>query len=183
MSDQRPESPNETGRENDIFAAPPAKSAGMPVSVWVTAGVVVLAIVVGLVLAGRHRAPAVKGVQPLDAYAADLQLTQLQMSESTSISGGKSTFVDGHIRNVGSATVTGITVQVLFHNEEQMPPQIETLPMSLVRTHEPYVDIEPVSAAPLGPGDEREFRLIFESIPGNWNMQMPEIHIIHVQKK
>jgi hypothetical protein len=79
--------------------------------------------------------------------------------------------------------VTGITVQVLFHNEEQMPPQIETLPMSLVRTHEPYVDIEPVSAAPLGPGDEREFRLIFESIPGNWNMQMPEIHIIHVQKK
>jgi hypothetical protein len=64
-----------------------------------------------------------------------------------------------------------------------MPPQVETLPLSVIRVREPYVDIQPISAAPLKPSDERDFRLIFESIPGNWNTQMPEIHIISVQAK
>ncbi len=68
-------------------------------------------------------------------------------------------------------------------NNEAMPPQIETLPLSLIRTREPYVDTQPVSGAPLKPGDERDFRLIFESLPANWNMQMPEIRIIQVDTK
>ena len=122
-------------------------------------------------------------IQPLAAYAANLPLSQLAMSESTSLSGGKSTFVDGRVQNTGSQTVTGITVQVLFRNEEGMPPQVETLPMSLIRTREPYVDTQAVGAAPLKPGDEQEFRLIFEAIPGNWNMQMPEVHIVRVDTK
>jgi hypothetical protein len=113
----------------------------------------------------------------------NLPLSELAMSESTSLSGGKSTFIDGKVRNAGSATVTGITVQVLFRNEEGMPPQVETLPLTLIRTREPYVDTQPVSAAPLKQGDSREFRLIFESIPANWNMQMPEIHVVRVDLK
>jgi hypothetical protein len=40
-----------------------------------------------------------------------------------------------------------------------------------------------VSAAPLKPGDDREFRLIFEAIPQNWNMQMPEIHVVGVETR
>jgi hypothetical protein len=74
-------------------------------------------------------------------------------------------------------------VQVLFQNEEQMPPQVETVPLTLIRTREPYVDTEPVRVEPLKSGDEREFRLIFESIPANWNMQMPEIRVIKVEKR
>jgi hypothetical protein len=72
---------------------------------------------------------------------------------------------------------------VLFRNEEAMPPQIETLPMALIRTREPYIDTQPIGAAPLRPGDERDFRLIFESIPSNWNNQMPEIRVIEVDTK
>jgi hypothetical protein len=166
-----------------IFTPPPVKEGGMPPSAWMVAGAVVLAIIVGLVLAGRKKAPVITGIQPPAAYAMNLPLTGLAMSESTSLSGGKSTFIDGHIRNAGPATVTGITVQVLFRNEEQMPPQVETLPLALVRTREPYVDTQPVSAAPLKPGEEREFRLIFESIPANWNMQMPDIHVVRVDLK
>jgi hypothetical protein len=166
-----------------ILVSPTERSGGMPLSAWMIAGAVVLAILGALLLAGHRRAPVVTGVQPADAYAADLPLSQLQMSESTSLSGGKSTFIDGHIRNQGSAVVTGVTVQVLFKNEEQMPPQVETVPLTLIRTREPYVDTEPVRAEPLNSGDEREFRLIFESIPANWNMQMPEIRVIKVEKR
>ena len=198
MSDPKPDEkmnrqPEPVEMENDnpategdvpkIFAPPPVKEGGLPLSAWMVAGAVVLAIIVGLVLAGRKKAPVITGIQPPAAYAINLPLTELAMSESTSLSGGKSTFIDGHIRNAGPATITSITVQVLFRNEEQMPPQVETLPLALIRTREPYVDTQPVSAAPLKPGEEREFRLIFESIPQNWNMQMPDIHVVRVDLK
>ena len=62
-------------------------------------------------------------------------------------------------------------------------PQIETLPLTLIRTRQPYIDTQPVSASPLKPGDERDFRLIFESIPENWNMEMPEVRVVEVDTK
>jgi hypothetical protein len=178
-----PSNPPVTGKSDAIFASKPPEGGGIPVVAWGIAGLAVLVVIVVLVMAGRHKAAAPTTIQPLAPYAANLPLSQLAMSESTSLSGGKSTFIDGHIKNTGNQTVTGITVQVLFRNNEAMPPQIETLPLSLIRTREPYVDTQPVSAAPLKPGDERDFRLIFESLPANWNMQMPEIRIIQVDTK
>jgi hypothetical protein len=166
-----------------MFVGKPPEGGGIPVMAWGVAGLAVLVVIVVLVLAGRHKAATPTTIQPPAPYAANLQLSQLAMSESTSLSGGKSTFIDGHIKNTGNQTVTGITVQVLFRNNEAMPPQIETLPLSLIRTREPYVDTQPVSVAPLKSGDERDFRLIFESLPANWNMEMPEIRIIQVDTK
>lgn len=150
---------------------------------WGIAGLAVLVVVAVLVMLGRHKAAAPSTVQPLAAYAANLPISELAMSESTSLSGGKSTFIDGHIKNTGNQSVSGITVQVIFRNDEAMPPQIDTLPLSLIRTREPYIDTQSVSSNPLKPGDERDFRLIFESIPQNWNTQIPEIRIIQVEAK
>jgi Protein of unknown function (DUF2393) len=166
-----------------MFTSNPPEGGGVPVAAWGVAGLVVLVLIAGLIFLGRHKGAPINTVQPLAAYAANLPLTQLAMSESTSLSGGKSTFVDGHVQNTGSQTVTGITVQVLFHNDEAMPPKLETLPLALVRTRQPYVDTQPVSAAPLKPEEGQDFRLIFETIPANWNMQMPEIHVIAVTAK
>lgn len=171
------------GGEPAMFAAPAPKGGGMPLSAWVIAGVVVLAVLAVLVIAGRKKAAPVSGVQPLAAYAGNLPLSGLAMSQSTSLSGGTSTFVDGQVKNTGSQTVSGITVQVLFRNDEGMPPQVETVPLMLIRTREPYVDTQTVGTSPLKPGDEREFRLIFEAIPANWNQQMPEVHVIQVETK
>ena len=53
------------------------------------------------------------------------------------------------------------------------------MPLTLIRTKDPYIDTQPVSANPLKPGDDREFRLTFETIPDNWNTQMPEVRVIH----
>jgi hypothetical protein len=172
-----------SAKNDAIFASKRPEGGGIPAMAWGIAGLAVLVVVVFLVLAGRHKAATPTTIQALAPYAANLPISQLAMSESTSLSGGKSTFIDGHIKNTGSQTVTGVTVQVLFRNEEAMPPQIVTMPLSLIRTREPYIDTQQVSAAPLKPGDERDFRLIFESLPPNWNMQMPEIHIIQVNTK
>jgi Protein of unknown function (DUF2393) len=178
-----PVSPPAAPKNDTMFATKTPEGSGIPPMAWGAAGLAVLVVIVFLVLAGRHKAAAPATIQPLSPYAATLQLSQLAMSESTSLSGGKSTFIDGHIKNTGNQTVAGITVQVIFRNNEAMPPQIETLPLSLIRTREPYVDTQPVSGAPLKSGDERDFRLIFESLPANWNMQMPEIRIIQVDTK
>ena len=152
---------------------------------WVIAGVVILTVVAGTLLLthGRQKSSVATGPQPPDPYAQSLTMSDLAMSESESLSGGKSTFIDGHIKNTGQKTVDGITLQVLFRNAEGMPPGVETVPLTLVRTRQPYVDTQPVSAAPLKPGDEREFRLIFETIPLNWNQQMPEIRPVRVSSR
>ena len=172
-----------TAKNDAIFASKPPEGGGIPIMAWGVAGFAVLVVILVLVLGGRHKAATPATIQPLAPYASNLPLSQLAMSESTSLSGGKSTFIDGHIQNTGNQTVIGITVQVLFRNNEAMPPQIETMPLSLIRTRQPYIDTQPVSSAPLKPGDERDFRLIFESLPPNWNMQMPEVRIIQVDTK
>ena len=138
-------------------------------------------LVAATLLFTHHKAgPPANTVLLPAAYAANLPISGIVMSESTSLSGGKSTFIDGHIRNAGGQTVNAATVQVLFANDEAMPPQVETAPLTLIRTRQPYVDIEPVSAAPIAPGEDREFRLIFEDVSENWNQQLPEIHVVKV---
>jgi hypothetical protein len=77
--------------------------------------------------------------------------------------------------------VSGIAVQVLFRNAAQEVAQNETQPMKLIRTRDPYVDLQPVSAAPLKPGDERDFRLIFDAVTPDWDGAYPQLRILRVQ--
>ncbi len=170
--------------EGPVFGGSQPRASEQSYVPWIIAGVVIVGLLAFLAVLGRgHGAANPNRLLPLDAHAGDLALSGVAMSESTSLSGGKSTFIDGQIRNIGSQTISGVGMQVLFGNDEGMPPQIETVPLMLIRTHEPYVDTEPVSADPLKPGDQREFRLTFESLPGNWNQQLPEIHVTRVSQR
>lgn len=117
---------------------------------------------------------------PTDRYAADLQISDLKMSEANNFVGGKQTYIDGEIRNAGAKTVTGITVQILFRNFAREVAQNETQELKLIRMREPYVDVGAISDAPIKPGTEREFRLIFDSIKPDWDGAYPEIRILHV---
>jgi hypothetical protein len=105
------------------------------------------------------------------------------MSEATSFSGAKVTYIDGQLANTGDKTLTAITVQVGFHSDVGQFAQRVALPLSFIRTRQPYVDTEPVSAAPIEPGQTRDFRLIFDTVPPDWNLQFPEIRVISVRAK
>jgi hypothetical protein len=148
----------------------------------IAAGVVLVVLVLLFVFVGRGKSgtAAVPATTAADPYAASLPIGNLAMSESSNLAGGKVTYVDGHIANKGGSTVTGIAVQVLFRNPAHEIAQNETLPLNLIRMREPYIDVEPVSAAPLKPGDERDFRLIFDSVSPDWDGAYPEIRILHV---
>jgi hypothetical protein len=146
--------------------------------------VVVVASVAVLVL--EHNKPKAT-VTPIsaapDVYAANLPITGLAMSESSNLAGGKVTYLDGHVANIGDRTVTGITVQILFRTYAHEVAQNETQPLKFIRIREPYIDLEPVSAAPLGPGEEHAFRLIFDAVNRDWDGAYPEIRVLHVDTK
>jgi hypothetical protein len=151
---------------------------------WLIAGAVVILGLAALVFFTGRRStkPQVEGstLVPADAYAASLPITDLQMSEASNFAGGKVTYIDGNIANTGSRTISGATVQVVFRNELGEVSQKETTALNLIRTREPYVDTQPVSASPLKPGDKREFRLIFDHVTLDWNQQYPELTIIDI---
>jgi len=150
------------------------------------AAAVVLVVAAVVVFSMEHRKTGA-GVTPisapLDGYAGSLSITRLAMSESENLSGGKVTYIDGHIANTGSRTVSGITVQVLFRDYVHEVAQNETQPLKFIRMRSPYIDVEPVSAAPLKPGGEQDFRLIFDAVKPDWDGAYPEIRIIRVETK
>ena len=170
------------------FLSPDKKSASEPraIAPWIIAGIVVL-LVLGIFLARSHHGPPPNpggaGLAPADPYAANLPISNLKMSEASSVAGGKATYVDGMIANHGNQTVTGVTVQVAFRDFTNQIVQKETMTLNLIRTHQPYIDTEPVSAAPIAPGESREFRLIFDHVAEGWNQNYPEIRVIEVKFK
>jgi hypothetical protein len=167
-----------------IFGSQPEERASYPILAWGVAALIVLVVAGAFLYLGRKKPSAApSSLQPPDAYAASLPMSQFAMSESTNLSGGKLTYLDGHVSNAGSRTVAGVTVQVVFQNDEAMAPQIYTVPLTLIRMKEPYIDTEAVSADPLKPGDDREFRLTFETVPANWNTQMPAVRVIQTELK
>ncbi len=188
MADPNQPVPSSTPRpgSGELFGEPAREARSFPTVAVGIAALAVLVLVAVLIWAGKRHGTGAESpdtLRPAAAYASSLKLTGLAMSESSSFSGGKSTFIDGHVTNAGSGTVTGITAQVLFASDGGGAPQLETVPMNLVRTRKPYLDTEPVSAAPLAPGAGADFRLIFEGIRPEWNQQMPEIHLVDVETK
>jgi hypothetical protein len=171
----------------DLSGQTPREREGRSYLPWIIAGgVIIVAVVLLFVFSSPKPQPANPGgagLAPPDPYAASLPVTGLQMSESANFAGGKVTYVDGHIANKGDKTVTGITVQLAFRDVGNQLVQKETQPLMLVRTREPYVDTQPVSANPLKPGDERDFRIILDSVAQDWNGQYPEVRVIQVAGK
>jgi len=166
-----------------VRPSPPAERSWLPVAI---AAAIVFVVAGGLVLVfehGKSEPPFTPISAAADPYAANLAISQLSMSESSNLAGGKVTYLDGHIANQGSRTVIGITVQVLFRDSAHKVAQNETQPMRIIRTRDPYIDVEPLSAAPLKPGGAEDFRLIFDTVAQDWDGAFPEIRVIHVETK
>ena len=164
-----------------ISSTPSRERNWLPLVIAAAAVLVVGAVVVLVMERGRPTATVAPVSAPADPYAASLPIANLQMSESGNLAGGKVTYLDGHIANKGDRTVTAISMQVLFRNAAQEVAQNETQQLKIIRTRDPYVDLQPVSAAPLKPGDERDFRLIFDRVTPDWDGAYPQLRILHVQ--
>ena len=166
-----------------MFQEPARAARGLPAAAIAAAGVAILLAVALLLLLGRRHTPAgaLGGAATASAaYAPKLILSDVVMSESTSFSGGKETFLDGRITNSGPSIVSGATVEVTFPTDAGGTPQQETVPVTLIRTRQPYIDTEPMTAAPLAPAASAEFRLTFDDVRPDWNQSTPAIRVTAV---
>jgi hypothetical protein len=165
-----------SGAADPLFQEP-RQERSFPAAAVAIAAIVVVIVVAGLLLMSRHRTPAGSA-----AYAASLELTNLEVSQSESLSGGRSTYLDGRIVNHGSQTVTGVTVQATFAADGGQP-QTLSAPVAVIRSRQPYVDTETLSEAPLAPGAQADFRLIFEGVSDSWDQKTPALQITEVSTR
>ena len=120
MTNPDQQSPPAPNSQPTLFAGPPPEPSGRGKLIIAAAIACVVVLVASLFyLRGSHTAApaAPNAILQADPYAKNLSFTQLAMSQSTSLSGGTSTFIDGHIKNSGPDTVTGVTMQVFFRND------------------------------------------------------------------
>jgi hypothetical protein len=166
-----------TQKSSSMFAESTPVRAFPTTAVAIAAAAVVILAALLIVLGRRPAAPPAGTILPAAAYASNLIFSGVHMSDATNGSGGHIIYVDGHIANHGSSTVTSATVQVAFANDVNMPAQVETTPLNIVYMREPYVDTRPVNAAPLAPNAQADFRLIFDDVNDSWNQQLPQIRV------
>ena len=141
---------------------------------WIVAGVAILLSGGAALLLGTHHAPVGSSA---GGYATQLVFSNVRLSQTSNFAGDQLTYVDGTLSNRGNRTVTAVTVRVLFASSTGDPPQAEQVALHLIRRRQPFVETEPVSAAPLTPGSAHHFRLTFDHISPAWNRHIPALTI------
>jgi len=163
--------------EQNFLTGQPRQQEERSFAPFIVAGVVVLVIVGALVFLSARTRKTTASTTP-DPYASQLTLSDIALSQSSNIAGSQITYVDGTITNHGNRTVDAVGVETIFHGGTY--PQAQQTNLSLIRTRDPYIDIEPVSADPLKPGDSRPFRLIFDHVTPEWDQQPPAIRVMQL---
>jgi hypothetical protein len=135
--------------------------------------IVVLIIGAGLAFAIRKTQPtgiaAAKNLpfgQAEQAYAPHIQFQGIQMAHSTNFLNQEFTFVAGTTVNTGDRAIVGLQISVEFHDQFNQ---------TILRDTE---IILPPTAAAIPAGQMRDFQVILERIPSDWNRQYPSIRVI-----
>jgi hypothetical protein len=134
--------------------------------------VVVLILCGGLALVMRKSQPtgiAAATTLPFgpqeQAYAPRIQFQGIQMAHSTNFLNQEFTFVAGTIVNQGDKAIAGLQVTIEFHDQFNQ---------TILRDSE--ILLQPTAPSILG-GQQRDFQVILERIPSDWNRQYPSIHV------
>lgn len=137
------------------------------------AGVVVVLIVAGLIALAieKSKPTGIAAAKNLpfgpqeQTYAPKIQFTGIQMAHSTNFLNQEFTFVAGTIVNNGDKAVVALQVIIEFHDQFNQ---------SILRDSEMLLQ-PPV--APVPAGQMRDFQVILERIPSDWNRQYPSIRV------
>jgi hypothetical protein len=147
-----------------------------PILIGVAAVVIVIVLIIVFTRGGQSN----NSSSTVDPYAASLGISDVAMSTADNFAGQQVTYIEGKIANNGNKTVNGATVQITFHDSLGQVAQKDTQRVMVITTRQPYVDTAPLSSAPLKPAQTKEFRLTFEHISADWNMQVPELTVTRV---
>ena len=135
-------------------------------------GAVVVAVVVAIFAwMGKQPAGPAPRIAPMPfgaaekTYASQLKFDQMRVSRFANMLNQEVTYLDGTVINQGNRSVANVQLKVEFFNVENQLVKSQTVPLL------------GEGAAPIPPGTSREFRLGFELIPDDWDMQVPAVRV------
>jgi hypothetical protein len=146
-------------------------------------GLIVVMVIVGaLAFLGRSHGPSPNQVDP---YAANLQASEMKLSQADNFVGSRVTYLDFKLTNTGPKTVTGGQVEATFRNTLNEVVQKETLPLRVLVPNQlaGYPDLVDLSLASLAPGASRTIRVTLEHVSGDWNQAAPDLRFVSIQVK
>jgi hypothetical protein len=148
------------------------EKAGIPPAAIVIF-VVVIAGAGGFLYLNRiaNRAPA--GPPPLTAdartYVHSLALSDVNMKANTTYLNQQVVEITGNIRNNGDRKLSVVEVNCVFYDPYGQLVLRERVPIVGKRM------------GGLSPGETKQFRLPFDTIPDSWNQAMPQLVIAQIQ--
>lgn len=161
--------------ENKAAGEKPAakRKASEPVSI--PAFVYVVTIVLALGGAGywflqREAAPPRKPVLTPEAksYVRNLQLSGVSMKATETIAKQLLVEIEGQIGNNGDRVLNRVEINCIFYDPYGLVVLRERVPIVGRRT------------GPLAPGEIKNFRLAFDTLPESWNQGMPQLVIAEI---
>ncbi len=146
----------------------------LPWALVAGAGIVLLVLggVLWFTSAGGSSGRGAAGKLPFgpaeSAYAARIEFTGIKMSRAENMLNQEITFIYGVMVNKGTHSIRDIEVVVEFKDLMNQVVLRETMrPLGPPGT----------SFTPLGGGRSREFQLNLESVPADWNRQVPTFRV------
>lgn len=143
------------------------------------AGIAVVSLLIGTAVLINHfstpAGPIVEKPLPMgsdeQAYAAQIQFLEPKMSRAANFLNQEVTFVFGTVENGGQRAIRQIEVTLEFH---------DVFNQVVLRDKQRLFGPQ---AAPLRPGQQRDFQLGYEHISAQWNQTYPAIRITGLDLK
>jgi hypothetical protein len=102
------------------------------------------------------------------AYVKNLGLSDVKMQASENFMQQQVVEISGKISNDGDRPLQRVDVYCLFYGTNGQ------------LAHRERVPIVKAKAKPLNPGETRDFRLPFDSLPADWNRAMPNLVVAQI---
>ncbi|SRR5579884_716934 len=153
------------------MASVPATRSKLPVPLLVAAIVVVVALIAAGVYFSRpprSTPAAVTASAEAKAYLPNLQLSDVSMKATENFMKQQVVEIEGKIANNGPRPLESVQVYCLFSGVDGR------------EVYRERVFIVPPKGSPLKPGEGRNFRLAFDSLPDSWNQALPRIVIAQI---
>jgi hypothetical protein len=101
-------------------------------------------------------------------YVHNLQLSEVEMKAAESYMKQQVVEITGKVTNNGTRTVDVVEINCVFYDAYGQLVLRERVPIIGRRT------------GPLAPGQTKNFRLAFDTIPGSWNQALPQLVIAQI---